>query len=107
MANEGCAMRVRGSYLCGGVLLFLAGVIACQAQTPNKADNSDLELVEKLLIARRDYQSVLEQLRAHYLTKGDVERKTWAEEELIQFHRIRHHAFRVDLVVPPPTLQGT
>src|SRR5262249_48876459 len=67
---------------------------------------SDLELVEKLLIARRNYQTILEQLRAHYLQVGDQERARWAEEELRQYHRMLHQAFRLELDVPPPTLRG-
>ena len=32
---------------------------------------SDVELVEKTLAARKDYQIALEQLRAHYISVGD------------------------------------
>jgi tetratricopeptide (TPR) repeat protein len=67
---------------------------------------SDIELVEKLLVARREYQKILEQLRAHYLSVGDTERAKWAEEELRQYHRIPKQAFRLELDVPPPTLQA-
>lgn len=73
---------------------------------PNEPHPSDWELVERLLVARRDYQKILEQLRAHYLHVGDLERGRWAEEELRQFHRIPKQAFRLELDVPPPTLQG-
>jgi tetratricopeptide (TPR) repeat protein len=62
--------------------------------------------VERLLAARRDYQTTLEQLRTHYLAVGDVERAHWAEEELRQFHRLNKQAYRLDLDVPPPTLQA-
>jgi TolA-binding protein len=68
---------------------------------------SDLELVERLITARRDYQKTLELLRGHYLQVGDMERSKWAEEELRQFHRIPKHAFRLELDVPPPNLQAT
>jgi tetratricopeptide (TPR) repeat protein len=67
----------------------------------------DLELVERLLIARRDYQRTLEQLRTYYINNGDVERSTWAEEELRQFHRIPKYPYRLELIVPPPTLHAT
>jgi tetratricopeptide (TPR) repeat protein len=67
---------------------------------------TDFEQVERLLAARREYQLVLEGLRAHYIGTGDIERARWAEEELIQFHRIPKHAFRLELDVPPPTLQA-
>ncbi len=104
--------------LWGRSLAILLGlVLAAQADPPAKppaaapatrpgSAPSDLELVERLLAARRDYQLSLEQLRSHYLTVGDVERAQWAEEELRQYHRIAKHAFRLELDVPPPTLQA-
>ncbi len=67
---------------------------------------SDIELVERLLAARRDYQNTLEQLRAYYISAGDVERSRWAEEELRQYHRVLKHAYRLELDVPPPTLRA-
>ena len=44
--------------------------------------------------------------RAITCQAGDIERARWAEEELLQYHRIPKHAFRLDLDVPPPTLSG-
>jgi tetratricopeptide (TPR) repeat protein len=66
-----------------------------------------MELVERLLVARRDYQRMLEQLRAHYFHVGDLNRARMAEEELRQFHRIPKHPFRLELDVPPPNLHPT
>jgi hypothetical protein len=65
----------------------------------------DIELVEKLLAARYQYQRALEKLRLYYVGTRDVERSRWAEEELKQYHRILKQAYRLDLDVPPPTLQ--
>jgi tetratricopeptide (TPR) repeat protein len=45
-------------------------------------------------------------LRAFYIGTGDVEKARWAEDELIQFHRIAKHPFCLQLDVPPPTLRG-
>jgi TolA-binding protein len=97
-------------------LIVSAGGAAALAQAPATvpppaggkpaAPVSDVELVERLLAARRDYQSTLEQLRAHYKTIGDVERARWAEEELLQYHRIAKQAYRLELDVPVPTLQA-
>ncbi len=70
------------------------------------AKGGDLELVQKLLTNRRDYQKTLEQLRIHYHQVGDKERMKWAEDELRQYHRILKHAFILDLDVPPPNLKG-
>jgi hypothetical protein len=66
---------------------------------------SDIELVEKVLAARRDYQQILEQLRSHYIQVNDTERSQWAEDELRQFHRLPKYAYRLELDVPSPTLR--
>jgi TolA-binding protein len=76
-----------------------------QAKTTGKAA-SDIELVERVLACRRDYQVALEGLRAHYISVGDLERARWAEEELLQFHRIGKQAFRLDMDVPAATLKA-
>ena len=71
------------------------------------AASADIELVERLLAARREYESALEALRLQYHAIGDVERERWAQEELFQFNRIVKQAYRLELDVPPPTLQAT
>jgi tetratricopeptide (TPR) repeat protein len=73
---------------------------------PPPAKPSDVESVERLLAARREYQTSLELLRQHYISAGDIEKARWAEEELIQFHRIAKQPYRLDLDVPPPNLQA-
>ena len=92
------------------VCLVLSVLLTVHAQTtaPGKTEkvSNDLELVEKVLLARREYQKALEGLRLHYLKAGDVEKSRWAEEELRQWHRIPKQAFRLDLDVPPPSLPG-
>ncbi len=70
------------------------------------AGKGDVEIVERLLAARKEYQLTLEALRAHYIATGDIERAHWAEDELIQYHRILKHPYRLELDVPPPTLQA-
>ncbi len=70
------------------------------------AGNSDIDKVERLIAARREYQLSLESLRAYYISSGDLERARWAEDELLQFHRMSKQAFRMDLDVPPPNLQA-
>jgi hypothetical protein len=77
------------------------------APAPKPTDQrSDIELVERLLAARRDYQGTLEQLRSHYLAIGDVEKSRWAEDELRQYHRMNKPAYVLELDVPPPTLHA-
>jgi hypothetical protein len=100
----------------GGASLVALTVAAAAQQpgaTPRTAGpaaaavKSDIELVERLLAARRDYQVALERLRAHYIDVQDPERAKWAEDELVQFHRVLKQAYRLELDVPPPTLQAT
>ena len=98
-------------------LLVAFAVAICAAtpyaQTPpantvtGKSNGGDLELVQKLIALRRDYQKTLEQLHTHYKQAQDKERERWAEEELLSFHRIPKHAFILDLDVPPPNLNGS
>ncbi|CAN5233090.1 hypothetical protein BH10PLA2_BH10PLA2_25540 [soil metagenome] len=75
-------------------------------RSPGPGTPTDIDKVEKLLAARREYQSSLEQLRMHYVAAGDTERAQWAADELTQYHRILKQAYRLELDVPPPTLQG-
>jgi TolA-binding protein len=93
------------------LLVLWLPLASAPAQSGGQADepkeNADLELVEQVLMGRKNYQKALERLRAHYLQVGDSERAKWAEEELLQFHRIPKQAFRLDLEVPPPTLKGS
>jgi TolA-binding protein len=95
-------------------LIVFVGYGSSQAPTANPPGSgkapagapSDVEKVERVLAARRDYQLALEQLRSHYASVGDIERTHWAEEELRQFHRMSKQAYRLELDVPPPTLQA-
>jgi hypothetical protein len=87
---------------------FEAQPPAPKAPAPKKpAGKGDVEIVERLLAARKEYQLTLEALRAHYIATGDIERAHWAEDELIQFHRVLKHPYRLELDVPPPTLQAS
>jgi tetratricopeptide (TPR) repeat protein len=96
---------------------LLAAILCCPQALLGQANSSpaskqsangpsDLELVEKVMASRRNYQVALEQLRSHYLANGDLERAKWSEDELIHFHRIPKQAYRLDLDVPPPLLKA-
>jgi hypothetical protein len=100
-----------GVLLVAGLLLGLWAVAAAQQTPPAKGKKaagkgSDVEMVERLITARHEYQMILENLRAHYIATGDIEHARWAEEELVGFHRIPKHPYRLELDLPPPTLQG-
>jgi tetratricopeptide (TPR) repeat protein len=67
----------------------------------------DVPLFNRVLEARKEYAASLGALREHYIAVGDVQKARWAEDELMQFHRMSKQAFVLDLVVPPPSLKGT
>jgi len=102
--------------VCGAALaaLGLTAVVIAQVRTqptpgakpPGTVPPTDVELVERLLAARKEYQASLEELRKHYVAVGDAKHARWAEDELRQYHRMNKHAYRLDLEVPPPTLQA-
>lgn len=107
-------LALPGAAALGGALWMSSLVAPAQnfsagppAARVGSAAPSDIELVERLLAARRDYQISLEHLHTHYKAVGDTERARWAEEELRQYHRIGKQAYRLELDVPPPTLQAT
>lgn len=62
--------------------------------------------VKRVIAARREYQTALEQLRGLYLSNADTEKLKWAEDELKQFHRVPKHAYVLDLDVPGPGLRA-
>jgi tetratricopeptide (TPR) repeat protein len=67
--------------------------------------SSDVQLVERVIACRKEYQQALEALKAYYASIHDVKRGKWAEDELVQFNRIVKEPFRMDLDAPPPKLQ--
>jgi tetratricopeptide (TPR) repeat protein len=103
-----------GALLLAGLLLGLWASASAQSPAPAAGRGkraaggkaSDFELVEKLLTARREYQNLMEQLRAYYIGTGDLEKARRVEEELVQYHRIPKHPYILGMEVPPPTLQG-
>jgi tetratricopeptide (TPR) repeat protein len=95
------------------VLVLAVGlVVRGSAQEPDKnkkapgGKTSDVELVERLLAARKEYQLTLEELRKLYIKTGDLPKARWAEDELLQYHRMLKQVFRMELDLPPPTLKG-
>lgn len=75
------------------------------AATRPAAGASDIELVERLLEARKNHAAALRDLYEYYRKTGDVQRMKWAEDELKQYHRLPHYAYRLDLDLPSPKLQ--
>jgi Tetratricopeptide repeat len=102
-------MPYRRFFFVAAGLLALLPFVTAQTPPPPKDKKStgkanDVELVERLLAARKEYQVTLENLRAFYIQASDIERARWAEEELLQYHRIAKQAYNLSLEIPPPTL---
>ncbi|HEX4611291.1 MAG TPA: hypothetical protein VH092_24070 [Urbifossiella sp.] len=75
---------------------------------PPAASMSDIESVEKILTARKEYEASLKRLWQHYATAGDKLRQKWAEEELMAYHLMFKPSYNLDVQdVPPPTLVAT
>jgi TolA-binding protein len=93
------------------VCLSAPALVLSQNGEKGKGDGilkkSDLQLVEKLLAARRNYEVLLTELRKLYIQTGDLERARWAEEELLQYHRINKQAFLLHLDVPNQSFRPT
>ncbi|MCS7020255.1 MAG: hypothetical protein NZU63_00335 [Gemmataceae bacterium] len=68
---------------------------------------SDVELVERLHAARKEYENSLKALYEHYARVGDRQRLKWAEEELLGYHLLFKPSYNLDVKdVPPPTLKA-
>ena len=68
---------------------------------------SDVEIVERAISARREYEASLRKLREHYARVGDKLRVKWAEEELMGFHLLFKPSYNLDVQdVPPPGLEA-
>jgi tetratricopeptide (TPR) repeat protein len=66
----------------------------------------EVELVEAVLKARKDYWTSLDKLRQHYVAVNEIEKARWVEDELRSYHRMMKYSYRLDIKdVPPPTLQ--
>jgi|SRR5579883_1401963 len=111
-----------------GVLLVLAGcgVVAVgwaaaeqpskPLTTPMKDDGdlppaapaaTDVQLVERCLSARKEYENSLKALYEHYAKAGDKQRLQWAERELMAYHMMWKPSYNLDVKdVPPPTLEA-
>jgi len=80
-----------------------------KAATDGKAPPpvSDVELVERLHAARKEYENSLKALYEHYARVGDRQRWKWAEEELLGYHLLFKPSYNLDVKdVPPATLKA-
>lgn len=69
---------------------------------PAGVPSGELELVEKVIAARRVYAESLKALQDHYRATRDERRLRLAEEELRAFYRNPQPVYRIELDVPGP-----
>lgn len=68
---------------------------------------NDVQLVERALAARKEYEASLKALFEHYTRVGDKQRAAWAERELMSYHLMGKPSYNLDVKdVPPPTLEA-
>jgi hypothetical protein len=68
---------------------------------------SDVELVERVLAARKEYENSLKTLYEHYHRGGDKQRSQWIEKELMGYHLLWKPSYNLDVKdVPPPNLEA-
>lgn len=71
------------------------------------AHSNDVQLVERCLAARKEYEGSLKALYEHYAKAGDKQRLQWAERELMAYHMMWKPSYNLDVKdVPPPTLEA-
>jgi hypothetical protein len=121
-------MTVREVSLMRIVLLMLAGcgvaAVGWAAEQPSKpltepdkgddlppGDSrpaaSDVQLVERCLAARKEYENSVRALYEHYAKTGDKQRLQWAERELMAYHLMWKPSYNLDVKdVPPPSLEA-
>ena len=103
--------------------VLFVGVSWAVAQSPSKPlDNkkmpppdgalppaaaTDVELVERMIAARKEYENSLKVLYEHYHRVGDKQRSQWTERELMGYHMLWKPSYNLDVKdVPPPTLEA-
>ncbi|HXD89028.1 MAG TPA: hypothetical protein VN641_21230 [Urbifossiella sp.] len=71
------------------------------------AARSDVELVERAIHARKEYEASLKKLWEYYRRTGDKQRIRWVEDELMGFHLLHKPSYNLDVQdVPPPSLEA-
>jgi tetratricopeptide (TPR) repeat protein len=64
---------------------------------------NDVELVERLIAARKEYEHSLKVLHEHYHRTGDKQRSQWVEKELMNYHLLWKPSYNLDVKDVPPT----
>ncbi len=68
---------------------------------------TDVQLVERNIAARKEYENSLKALHEHYTKSGEKQRLMWVERELMAYHLLLKPSYNLDVKdVPPPTLEA-
>jgi tetratricopeptide (TPR) repeat protein len=71
------------------------------------AASTDVELVERVIAARKEYENSLKALYEHYHRIADKQRSQWIEKELMSYHLMWKPSYNLDVKdVPPPNLEA-
>lgn len=94
----------------GTAVVVLADSSTSTSTPPTKGASvehaGEVEMIESVLKARKDYWTSLDKLRQHYISVNEIEKAKWVEDELRSYHRMMKYSYRLDVKdVPPPTLQ--
>jgi TolA-binding protein len=100
----------------------ISGIAWAVAQAPDKptkeksslppeggtsTTKSDVDLVERAIAARKEYEDSIKALYEHYAKVGDKARMQWAEQELLAHHLVWKPSYNLDVKdVPPPGLEA-
>lgn len=79
---------------------------AAEAMAP-PAPASEVEMVERVIAARKEYETSLRALYEHYHRVADRQRSVWTEQELMGYHVMFKPSYNLDVKdVPPASLEA-
>lgn len=101
------------AFLAAGMLVTSWAAAQTSSSTSNAGKgapppaSNDIEMVERVIAARKEYDSSLKRLREHYLKSGDKQRTQWIDQELMGYHMLPKPSYNLDVQdVPPPSLEA-
>ncbi len=94
------------AFMAVGVTILADGGPAPLPKGGTPPTPSDIELVERLVATRKDYQQTLEKLRQHYKTVGDLSAPAGSRMNSSNIIGCMKYAYRLEIDVPVATLQA-
>ncbi len=68
----------------------------------SSSSRGDVELVERAISARREYEKSLRALHEYYSGNGDKQRMQWAEQEIVGYHLLFKPSYNLEVKDVPP-----